>query len=67
MRIGVVAWSLVVVLVGLLSLGGAASAQESLRIILPTGGTYTQRDQTAMVQRFMDERPGVNVEIEFVG
>lgn len=66
-RTGMVAWSLVVLFVGLLALGGVASAQESLRIILPTGGTYTERDQTAMVQRFIDERPGVDVEIEFVG
>lgn len=59
--------SIVVVLVLVLAMSSVAMAQQQLRLLLPTGGTYTERDQTAVVEQFMQQRPEVNVQIDFVG
>src|SRR5690625_700046 len=58
---------LVVVLAVLLVAGGTVFAQQSLRVLLPIGGGYTEEDQQAIAQGFMEERPDVDVQMEFVG
>lgn len=58
---------LVVVLTMLLVAGGTVFAQQTLRVLLPIGGGYTEEDQQAIAQGFMNERPDVDVQMEFVG
>lgn len=61
--IGLVA---VVAIVSMLALSGTASA-ETLRVLLPIGGGYTEEDQLAIAQDYMAAHPDVKVEMEFVG
>lgn len=58
---------LVIVLAVLLVASSAVFAQQTLRVLLPIGGGYTEEDQQAIAQGFMRERPGVDVQMEFVG
>ncbi|MFO7255812.1 extracellular solute-binding protein, partial [Limnochorda sp.] len=54
------------VLAGLLAWSGTASA-ETLRVLLPIGGGYTEEDQIAIAEAYMAAHPDVQVEMEFVG
>jgi len=56
----------VAVVVSMLALSGTASA-ETLRVLLPIGGGYTEEDQIAIAEAYMAAHPDVQVEMEFVG
>lgn len=55
-----------VMVVVMLALSGAASA-ETLRVLLPIGGGYTEEDQLAIAEDYMASHPDVEIEMEFVG
>lgn len=54
-------------LIALWAGSGTVLAQQQLRVMLPIGGGYTEEDQQAIARGFMQERPDVEVQMEFVG